>query len=190
MGATDNVKVFEAGMRRAEAAIQKEFVRQGENIARTLIQIAVSSYQVAKANLTGNLLNSICGGVYYNKNLQRIVKPRVKEATHTYAHVGDKGFLEFDSMKPIEYVRQYQKRREGLVSFKFQDVPNGSGSDDAIDFLMGYKPPKGSLGIIICAAAPYAEYLQNVRGLDVLTTSFNNADGVFNEYIELTDIKL
>lgn len=185
MGATDNVKVFEAGIRKYGALMQTAFVGQGVKIARELISIAVSSYQAEDANLTGNLLNSICGGVYYNKNLQQIIKPRVNEATHTYAHVGDTGFLEYDTMKPIDYVRQYS----GASGFAFQKASNGTGSEDAIDFLMGYRPVRGSLCIIICAAAPYAEYLQNVRKLDVLTTAYDNSADVFLDFIELTNIK-
>ena len=174
-----NLKVFEAGIAKAKATLKKSMLHAGTETAEELVRIAVETYEAHEASLTGNLINSIMGGVYFNKFLERICTANksagIPVATHTYTRIGDGGFIDYDSGERVDFVKQY---RGGELLFQKADR-GGTGDDSALAFLSSYQPKSSFLEIVICAAAPYADYIQNVRGLDILTTSLMEAKGVF-----------
>jgi hypothetical protein len=75
----------------------------------------------------------------------------------------------------VDFVKQY---RGGELLFQKAER-GGTGYDSALEFLSSYQPESSFLEIVICAAAPYADYIQNVRGIDILTTSLMEAKGIF-----------
>ena len=174
-----NLKVFEAGIAKAKATLKKSMLNAGTETAEELVRIAVETYEAHEASLTGNLINSIMGGVYLNKFLERICTANksagIPVATHTYTRIGDGGFIDYDSGERVDFVKQY---RGGELLFQKAER-GGTGYDSALEFLSSYQPKSSFLEIVICAAAPYADYIQNVRGLDILTTSLMEAKGIF-----------
>lgn len=178
-----NLQVFEAGIKKALQLAKPNLLERGLKIAESLVRDAVNSYKETEKNLTGNLLNSIAGGVYINGIFSGLItasKVGVEAETHTYANVGSKGFKEWGTGDELYggFVHQY---REG---FSFQPTEKGgTGRESAINFLSNHQPQSKVFEIVICAAAPYAEYLQNTRKLDVLTTAFKESEGTWNTYI-------
>ena len=65
-----NEKVFEDGIKKALISMQKKLVGKGINIAEKYVSEAVHAYDEEDANLTGNLLNSLCWGVAYSGELK------------------------------------------------------------------------------------------------------------------------
>jgi hypothetical protein len=106
-----NLKVFEAGIAKAKATLKKSMLNAGTETAEELVRIAVETYEAHEASLTGNLINSIMGGVYFNKFLERICTANksagIPVATHTYTRIGDGGFIDYDSGERVDFVKQY-----------------------------------------------------------------------------------
>ena len=183
MGATkQNLATFNQGIKRAVQMAKPNLLNAGLKIAKSLVEDAIRAYRDEDANLTGNLINSIAGGVYVNGFFEGYVSASnfVQPEVHTYANVGSKGFKVWGSNEELlgGFVHQY---REGL-SFQ-PTIKGGTGRESALEFLSQYRPKSKVFEVAICAAAPYAKYLQNVRGLDVLTTAFQNGNGTWNTYI-------
>lgn len=174
-----NLATFDTGIRKALQKMKNNYLALGVKVAKELIDEATRAYLNEEASLTGNLLNSIAGGVYVNKSFEAFVtNDGIEGVTHTYAKVGDKGFKDYDTGEIVEMVKQY---RGG--EFKFIPAPRGErGVDSALEFLSSYRPKKSALEIVICAAAPYASFLQETRKLDVLTTAYQEADNTWNIY--------
>lgn len=174
-----NIQTFNAGIAKVKASLKKSMLNTGQETAEELVRIAVEAYEMEEASLTGNLITSIAGAVYYNKYLERICTASksagIPTATHTYTRIGDGGFIDYDSGERVDFVKQY----EGGEYFFQKAERGGTGYDSAMAFLTSYQPKSSFLEIVICAAAPYAEYIQKVRGLDVLTSSLQEARGVF-----------
>ena len=161
-----NLKVFEDGIALALKKSRSVFLDFGSEIVTELVKKAVEDYSRHEASLTGNLLNSIAGGIYINGRIARIIHPNIAPETHTYTYVGDGVFLDYDDEKKrlVYFVFQYNN------PYSFQKVDGtGTGYDSAVKFLESYTPKSKVFEIVICAAAPYAEYLQKKRQLDVLT---------------------
>lgn len=178
-GTNANLRAFERGISKAKAALKKSMILAGQEAVEELVRIAVEAYETEEASLTGNLINSIAGGVYYNKFLERFCTASkaagVPTETYTYTRVADGGFIDYDSGEKVDFVYQYKGG-----NLKFQPSERGgTGVNSALSFLSSYQPKTSFLEIVICAAAPYAEYIQQVRGLDVLTSSMQEATGVF-----------
>lgn len=178
-----NLQVFNSGVKKALQLARPNLLEIGLKISESLVRDAVNAYKATEANLTGNLLNSIAGGVYVNGWFSGLVmasKVGIEAETHTYANVGSKGFKEWGTGDDLYggFVHQY---REG---FSFQPTEKGgTGRESAINFLSSHNPQSKVFEIVICAAAPYAEYLQNTRKLDVLTTAFEESQSTWNAYI-------
>lgn len=167
-----NEKVFGDGIKKALISMQKKLVEKGTDIAEKYVSKAVHAYDEENANLTGNLLNSIAGGVYVNKRLEAIITASdstdIPQQTHKYVRVGDGGFMEYRTGDYVDFVNQYEGSR-----FFFQPVDkNKDGKMSIFDFFREYKPSYKTFEVVICASAPYADYLQSERGLDVLTTAY------------------
>lgn len=181
-----NLQTFEKGLAKVEAMIKKKYLFYGMDLASDLVVNAVEAYQDdSKAgSLTGNLLNSIAGGVYYNGVLERICTAnkhaKIPVQTHRYARIGDGGFKDYDSGEIVDFVKQYAGGE-----FSFQPVDkNKAGLQSALEFLGSYQTSK-KLEIVICAAAPYAEYLQSERNLDILTSAYAGAENGFRNFVKL-----
>lgn len=178
-----NLDVFEKGIQKGIQSAKGKLLDLGSKMATRLVSIAVEQYRKEEANLTGNLLNSMAGGIYINGSLERIITASdatdISNETHTYTYVGDGVFEEYGTGDTVYFVFQYNK------PFKFQKVDGtGTGRKSAIDFLSSYKPKSKVFEVVICSAAPYSEYLQEARKLDVLTTANSK-----KSFVWLTTIK-
>lgn len=175
----NNLKVFNDRIAKARVSLKKGMLLAGQETAEELVRYAVEQYEAENASLTGNLINSIAGGVYYNRFLERICTASkvafIPAETHTYTRVGDGGFRDYDTGDYVDFVKQY---KGGDVLFQKAER-GGRGIDSAMDFLSSYQPKTSFLEIVICAAAPYASYLQSKRGLDILTSTTLEVKGVF-----------
>lgn len=162
-----NLEVFEKGLALAKSNVRKPLIDFGSEVVTELVKIAAEEYTKEEASLTGNLLNSIAGAIYFNGKIARIITAEVAPETHHYTYVGDGVFQDYDNPKDTVYfVFQYRK------PYEFQKVnATGTGYESARKFLESYSPKSKFFEIVVCAAAPYAEYLQKVRDLDVLTTA-------------------
>lgn len=186
-----NIATLNRGIGIALRAAKSEFLKLGLSVAEGLIGDALDAYPLDKT-LTGNILNSIAGGVYINKKLEGMIfasDKGVEPATSTYARVGDRGFVTWTGEQLKDgYVHQYKSES----GFKFQSVGyNVNGEYSAMTFLRSYRPKTQYLEVVICAAAPYAEYLQNVRKLDVLTTAYSETENRWNfNVLNVKKIKL
>ena len=174
-----NIETFNSGIAKVKATLKKSMLNTGVETAEELVRIAVEAYESEEASLTGNLINSIAGGVYYNGFLERFCTASkaagIPAETHTYTRVADGGFIDYDTGDEVDFVKQYKGGK-----YKFQPTEKGgTGVDSALSFLSSYQPKTSFLEIVICAAAPYATYIQKTRGLDVLTSSMMEAKGVF-----------
>lgn len=184
-----NLEVFNNGITKAMSIMKPRFIEFGDDVARELVAIAADSYYDEQASLTGNLINSIAGGVYYNKVLERVIT--VSKAagypaeTHTYTFVGDGVFKDYDTGDTVYFVFQYSG-----PSLRFQKVDGtGKGKQSAMDFFSSYIPQTSMLEVVICAAAPYAEYLQKKRNLDVLTTAKSESEKVWvGNYVHIVKL--
>jgi hypothetical protein len=108
-GTNRNIATFNAGIAKAKATLKKSMLNAGELTAEELVRTAVEAYRgdetsptgESQNSLTGNLVNSIMGGVYYNKFLECICTASksagIPAATHTYTRIGDGGFMDYDS---------------------------------------------------------------------------------------------
>lgn len=179
-----NLEAFENGIAKGLKESRSKFVEFGKEVVKDLVTKSVESYSKEDANLTGNLLNSIAGGIYFNGRIASIVFPEdVKEETHTYTYVGDGPFEEYGTGDTVYFVFQYRK------PYEFQKVDgNGTGRDSAFKFLKDYVPKSKFFEIVICAAAPYASYLQEVRKLDVLMTANDRKREVWRRHVKILQV--
>ena len=190
MAATNkhNVKVFEDAMKKVNEKILRTLSSKFESMVEKLIDEAIDAYQNSGRNvsLTGNLVNSIAGAFYY-KGKPVFAKyatgsESARNITSTYTFAGDKrGFYDYDTGEYVPLVKQY--RGGGL---KFKRIPyGGTGLDSAMDFFSEYKPTT-TYEVVMVAAAPYAEFLQEKRDLDVLTTAMNIGESQFSIFVYRT----
>lgn len=171
-----NLDVFDKGVAQGIKNARNTLLNFGSEIVTALVSIAVENYNKRDANLTGNLLNSMAGGIFINGKIARVIFADVDPETHHYTYVGDGVFEEYGTGDTVYFVFQYNP------PLQFQKVDGtGTGRDSAIKFLESYSPKSKIFEVVICAAAPYAEYLQNVRELDVLTGSFDKSKKVWEK---------
>lgn len=169
--------------------MKKQLVNFGDDVARELVRTAVEAYDSEDANLTGNLINSIAGGVYYNRSLVEIITANkaagIPTETHTYTYVGDGVFKEYGTGDTVYFVFQYSG---GILRFQKVDG-KGTGRESALNFLGSYTPKNKLMEVVICAAAPYAEFLLRQRHLDVLSSSRQVSEQVWeSNYLKIIKI--
>ena len=176
-----NLETFNNGIAMALKKSKGTLLEFGSEIVTDFVAMAAEAYQNEKGadgkgvSLTGNLLNSIAGGIYINGRIARVITAEVAPETHTYAYVGDGPFKEYGTGDTVYFVFQYNK------PYEFQKVDStGTGRDSAFKFLESYTPKSKIFEIVVCAAAPYAGYLRNVRNLNVLTINDREKKQVWN----------
>lgn len=189
MVATKNLEVFNKGIKAVQEKILRQLTRRFEDMVEHLIDEAIIAYQSSgkDVSLTGNLINSIAGA-FYHKGKPVFAKyatssEEARSITSTYTFAGDRrGFYDYDTGEFVPFVKQYAGGDK-----KFQRIPyGGTGLDSAMDFFGEYEP-KHTYEVVIVAAAPYAEFLQKKRDLDVLTTAKVIGDARFTTLVHSSD---
>lgn len=142
--------------------------------ARKAVIELVEAYDAKQANMTGNAINSFAYGFYLKGRLQYVETARkisgIPPATGQNAYPGE-SVREYDTGKNT-VVREYRKKS----GYRFQSVGNFDGASEAVAFLQGQTLSSShSTGVIVCWAAPYADYLERKRKMHVLEKEMNTA---------------
>ena len=156
-----NRKALDEGMKKARKLIYGHLYSiMRQNVATLLHKAALNrEFQ----GFTGNTQTSYTGGIYVDGRLVEIIR----ESDYTQAPI----------MKKVQKGRSVylKKPYEGSPRWMRAKVrvTNEYGQDAAIGFLQSYKgAPKKGIGIVITTGTEYSAYLETVRGLDVLTKTW------------------
>jgi len=160
----DNGKIFDEGIRKAREVVWDHLynILRG-NVITLLHKVAVNrEFQ----GFTGNTQTSYMGGIYVNGALVEIVN--------------EKDFTEAPRMRKIPAGKSVYLRNpyEGKPRYMRAKIPTSReyGSETSERFLRAYKPKyKKGLAICICTGTEYSDYIETVRGLDVLTHTWEQA---------------
>lgn len=164
---TDNGKIFDEGIRKAREAVWDHLYNILRGNVITLLHKAAVNREFQ--GFTGNTQTSYMGGIYINGRLVEILHerdytdpPRMKKIPG-----GKSVYLR----NPYEGSPRYMRAKV--------DTSNEYGSETSEKFLRSYKPKsKKGLAICICTGTEYSDYLESVRGLDVLTNTWAQASKV------------
>lgn len=163
----DNGKIFDEGMQKARQIIFDHLFNILRGNVITLLHKAAVNREFQ--GFTGNTQTSYMGGIYVNGKLVELVNER--------------DFTEAPRSRKI------QKGRARYLSNPYEgkprwmratvDTSNEYGAQTSERFLRSYTPAhKKGIAICICTGTEYSEYLEQVRGLDVLTATWMEAEKV------------
>lgn len=196
----NNLNVFNHGVAIAKKAIQKQLRTLWIDIAKDALYDAVQSW--SGYNMTGNTANSYACAVYEKGKILHFFSAYdvgvQDKPTAPYSYPGD--FVYFWHQRTLnENLSDYAESENnsmGVVEnyrsrkLSFQPVGRGRGDEDAKQFLNNYKASK-ELEIVVIVGVPYAEYLENVRKLEVLQDNFENIGSIANANIaSVKELKL
>lgn len=162
--ALDNGKLFDEGMQKAKEVITDYLYNILRGNVITLLHKAAINREFQ--GFTGNTQTSYMGGIYVNGRLVDIV------------HESD--YKEAPRMKKIPAGKSVYLSNpyEGKPRYMRAKIPTSKeyGFQTSERFLRAYKPKsKKGLAICICTGTEYSDYLETVRGLDVLTATYEQA---------------
>lgn len=169
----DNLKTFDAGMKKAKRLINDYLYAAIERVCLGLIDHAMKEKEYQ--GFTGNTQTSYACGIYLNGQLQSVFVSGddMKKPIHIKIRKGERVYL------PNPYEGQ-ARSVTGRV-----DVDGKYGAESAAKFLMSYKPfVKKGFSIAMTTGTEYSEYLENVRNLNVLTDTFKSSKGIMLEELK------
>ncbi|WP_154656401.1 hypothetical protein [Bacteroides pyogenes] len=149
-GISDNGRLFDAGMSRFEKIKKRSFLMGGRSVARKVLEHIKNSGKYY--DVTGNTRGSIAWGIYYDGVLHEISTPYKRIYVRRRTLV--KGERDFET---------------GFVA-RTGDV-HYYGYEASEEFLKDYKPSSKGLSVVFVVGTHYAEYIENVRKLNVMTDS-------------------
>jgi len=160
----DNRKIFDEGIRKAREVVWDHLYNILRGNVITLLHKAAVNREFQ--GFTGNTQTSYMGGIYVNGALVEIVNER--------------DFTEAPRMRKIQAGKSVYLRNpyEGKPRYMRAKIPTSReyGSETSERFLRAYKPKyKKGLAICICTGTEYSDYIETVRGLDVLTHTWEQA---------------
>ena len=158
---------LDVGMKKAKDIIYNHLYGiMRDNVIKLLHKAAVNrEFQ----GFTGNTQTSYTGGIYVNGKLAEIIR--------------ESDYTEAPRMKKIQKNRAVylKKPYEGEARWMRSSVSVSDeyGSDTAISFLKSYKgATKKGISIVITTGTEYSTYLEQVRGLDVLTKTWDEVSEI------------
>lgn len=162
-----NEKIFNDGISKAREVVFDHLYNILRGNVITLLHKACINREFQ--GFTGNTQTSYMGGIYINGRLAEIVRerdytepPRTKKIP--------KGRARYLS-NPYEGKPRWMRAKG--------DSTNEYGAETSERFLRSYTPKvKKGLDICICTGTEYSDYLETVRGLDVLTATWMQAEKV------------
>lgn len=162
--ALDNTEKIDRGIRKAERLIRQQLLTALVNMSAKLLINAELNREYH--SLTGNTLTSYAIGVFDCGKLHTIVTifdvDSLEHATRKKITQGvgwTEKFFDYDTGKRV------MVRREDKIP-----TDEGYGNVTSIEFLRRYKPTKtDGYVLVFTTGTEYAEYLENVRKLNVLT---------------------
>lgn len=151
-----NEKAIREGMAKANAMIAERTMVALNIVGEEMLMDA--SVQKEYTSLTGNTLTSLAFGRYDNYKIAEIVLfDADKPAQRRKFTAGD----------TVYGYRDY----EGNVRDKFTadiETDEGWGNSTSVRFLRSFRPPRPT-AIIVCTGTEYSDFLENEKGLNVLT---------------------
>ena len=164
---TDNGKIFDEGIRKAREVIWDHLYNILRGNIITLLHKAAVNRKFR--GFTGNTQTSYMGGIYVNGRLVDLVHER--------------DFTESPRIRKVPagksvYLRNPYEGKPRFMRAKVQ-TSREYGSETSERFLRAYTPRyKKGIAICICTGTEYSDYLETVRGLDVLTQTWEQASKV------------
>lgn len=149
------------------------FLPMFENLANQLINDALIKREFL--SFTGNTLTSYSCGLYFNNTLEYFISTsqdmrppvRVKLANGEYVHLEE----------PYEGLPRNQR---GLVP-----TDGKYGWESALEFLKNFKFSKNyPVALVMTTGTEYSEYLEEARGLNVLTDTYLHARQILSTNIK------
>ena len=164
----DNAKVLDNGFARGIEIIQDYLVNSLIKSVRQLLDELPR--KKGYFGFTGQTQTSYMGGIYINGNLRYIIGQQVWIVRPRRGKVpkGKNVFLRYPYEGEERAVR-------GEV-----DITNPSGRQTSLNFLQSYNAQQKGLTVVITTGTEYSEFLETIKGMDVLTRTFMDAPKVLN----------
>lgn len=164
----DNAKVLDNGFARGIEIIQDYLVNSLIKSVRQLLDELPR--KKGYFGFTGQTQTSYMGGIYINGNLRYIIGQQVWTVRPRRGKVpkGKNVFLRYPYEGEERAVR-------GEV-----DITNPSGRQTSLNFLQSYNAQQKGLTVVITTGTEYSEFLETIKGMDVLTRTFMDAPKVLN----------
>ena len=150
-----------------------------QDYAQELLMNSVADAQYN--NLTGNTVTSYTVGLYQGNILTstiNVVQLGLDPPTFKKARVGDGYFMNYDTGEIVHYVQPYNNGDE------FAETDDDYGYITALKFLQSYKPNMKGIFLVVTTGTEYSEFLERVRGLNVLTDTYLYAGGILRAFIK------
>lgn len=169
-----NKDVLKKGREIAMMAIEKKLKAIGKDLAIYALLEAVKAWdEETDVNLTGNTRFGFCSAVYYDNKL--FVGPYFLfdfeggKPTNGMTAVGRKGFHDYDSGTWIGSEKDPVVMEYKHPYYRFQPTSEGKYSYEmTANWLRSHRPGTKGMVVTVANMTPYADYLREVRGLDVL----------------------
>lgn len=162
-----NKKALTNGMVMASTLINDHLTKELLKVCEKLLKDVATERDFQ--GFTGQTQTSFMCGLYLNGALSYTIEQKdfKKAPIRTKIRKGERVRLE----KPYEGVARTVR---GQV-----DVNDKSGRETSIDFLSKYKnAPKKGFAIVVTTGTEYSEYLEAVRGLNVLSATYAQAKNI------------
>lgn len=165
---SDNAKVLDNGFAKGLEIIQDYLVNSLIKSVRQLLDELPR--KKGYFGFTGQTQTSYMGGIYINGNLRYIIGQQVWTVRPRRGKVpkGKNVFLRYPYEGEERAVR-------GEV-----DITNPSGRQTSLNFLQSYNAQQKGLTVVITTGTEYSEFLETIKGMDVLTRTFMDAPKVLN----------
>lgn len=169
----DNKKALEEGGRKMHAIVSGYLIDRISEIGINLLNDAVLSAKYH--NLTGNTLTSLAVGIYSDGVLRRIISAvttnGLKNPTRKKLYRGD-GL-------GVVMVEDYDNGRIVPVKkYPLIETDGEYGLTTSKNFLSSYKPDKKSIGLVMCTGTEYSDFLESVKGLNVLSDTMDYVESI------------
>lgn len=124
--------------------------------------------------MTGNTINSYCGGAYYNGRLLWIESSQgfIRLPLREKLTVGKK------PKRTTAFFKGETRWDGGTQSYTYMarvQTNSTMENDRGVKFLKSYQAPPKGWALVVCNGVEYATYQENEIGIDVLTANFDFA---------------
>ena len=163
-----NAEILKKGWKKGLGIIEHAILNSLKQSAWELIRYQLKHKEYR--GFTGNTQTSYACGIYIDGVLESVVtnlnqKPPVRNKLHKGQFVYLKRPYEGESrwVRPVI------------------ETDGGKGSDTSLRFLQSLKPPKNKICFVMTTGTEYSEYLEDVRNLDTLTSSYLSAATIMSK---------
>lgn len=161
-----DVRITGYSLKKLQEEIENALFPRLRVAAKTMLEHAAQkkSYK----GFTGNTQTSYSAGIYIRGVLREVAVQKTYGKPPVFRKIrkGERKRLRNPYEGKARTVR-------GTV-----DVNDLSGVSTSLEFLAGYKFPKGQSGIVVTTGTEYSLYIEVARRLNVLTATWNAAPGI------------